>query len=56
MEVGWTSMPPNGCAADRRTPGGKRGGGDEYQREMQQKIFPLPLTPSREGRGEVILR
>jgi hypothetical protein len=21
MEVRWTSMPPNGCAADRRAPG-----------------------------------
>jgi len=23
MEVRWTSTPPNGCAADRRTPGTK---------------------------------
>jgi hypothetical protein len=23
MEVRWTSMPPNGCAVDRRTPGTK---------------------------------
>ncbi len=49
MEVRWTSMPPNGCAADRRAPGGKRGGGEKYPREMQHKYFPLPLTPSRKG-------
>ena len=24
MEVRWTSTPPNGCAADRRTPGAKQ--------------------------------
>ena len=34
MEVRWTSMPPNGCAVDRRTPGTKekvaRSGGSGF--------------------------
>jgi hypothetical protein len=32
------------------------GGGEKQPREIQQKYFPLPLAPSRKGRGEMILR
>jgi hypothetical protein len=57
MEVRWTSMPPNGCAADRRTPGGKQGEGQKSSPD-NPVIFrfrhPLPLTPSREGRGSPV--
>jgi hypothetical protein len=55
MEVRWTSMPPNGCAAGRRTPGGKQGVGvKSITRNYSKKYFPLPLTPSREGRGMIL--
>src|SRR4030067_1025452 len=34
MEVRWTSMPPNGGAADRRTPGGEQGRGRQTCHEL----------------------
>jgi len=45
MEVRWTSMPPNGCAADRRTPGGKQGGGEKCCQKIQYRVQPdFPLA------------
>ena len=57
MEVRWTSMPPNGCAADRRTPGTQwvfaRSGGvvlvtfaeTQFCREQNWAHFSAPAGP-----------